>query len=204
MLELILAVLAFLASHAVPAVKPVRAALTARFGERAYLILYSLASLAVLVLARRRLCPRALYRGLAVRPVDPLGAGAGHAASACILLVAASDVGQSLLHRNRPPSLRSGTAGDRLGHPASADLGPRICGRAAHLVPNGDAASIILFGVLLFLSLLGPLSLDAKRKAQWGAGGMEPAGRRDLQPSALRRCWPGAPAWIWPESVLGG
>ena len=33
----------------------------------------------------------------------------------------------------------------------------------AHLVLNGDAASLVLFGALLFLALIGPRMIDAKR-----------------------------------------
>jgi len=38
----------------------------------------------------------------------------------------------------------------------------------AHLVVNGDAASLILFGSLLLLALLGTVSIDAKRRRRCG------------------------------------
>lgn len=168
MLELILAVLVFLASHAIPAVKPVRAALTARLGERAYLILYSLISLAVLVwlggaYARApyvEVWPFAMWTRWVPVLVMPM---------ACILLVAAVssanpfsiEIGRRPFDPERP-GIVSVTR-----HPL---IWAFILWAGAHLVPNGDAASILLFGLLLVLSLLGPMSLDAKRKAQWGAG----------------------------------
>jgi uncharacterized membrane protein len=37
-----------------------------------------------------------------------------------------------------------------------------------HLMVNGDAASMILFGGLLFLALIGPPLIDAKRKERFG------------------------------------
>src|SRR6185437_2664143 len=40
---------------------------------------------------------------------------------------------------------------------------------AMHLALNGDEASVILFGMFFILSLLGPLSIDAKRKRKMGA-----------------------------------
>jgi len=40
---------------------------------------------------------------------------------------------------------------------------------ATHLVLNGDAASVVLFGSLLTLSLLGPPLIDAKRRRAFGA-----------------------------------
>jgi uncharacterized membrane protein len=38
----------------------------------------------------------------------------------------------------------------------------------AHLVVNGDAASLVLFGSLLLLALVGPPSIDAKRRRALG------------------------------------
>jgi uncharacterized membrane protein len=40
---------------------------------------------------------------------------------------------------------------------------------AGHLLVNGDAASIVLFGTLLVLSVLGTASIDAKRRRALGA-----------------------------------
>lgn len=39
----------------------------------------------------------------------------------------------------------------------------------SHLLANGDAAGMILFGSLTALALLGPLSIDARRRASMGA-----------------------------------
>ena len=39
---------------------------------------------------------------------------------------------------------------------------------ATHLALNGDAASLLLFGSLLLLSLVGPLLIDAKRRHAFG------------------------------------
>jgi uncharacterized membrane protein len=39
---------------------------------------------------------------------------------------------------------------------------------AGHILVNGDAASLVLFGSLLFLALLGTLSIDAKRRRALG------------------------------------
>ncbi len=40
---------------------------------------------------------------------------------------------------------------------------------AGHLLVNGEPASIVLFGSMLFLALLGTTSIDAKRKRSLGA-----------------------------------
>lgn len=37
-----------------------------------------------------------------------------------------------------------------------------------HLIVNGDAASLVLFGALLLLALVGPWSIDAKRQRAFG------------------------------------
>jgi uncharacterized membrane protein len=50
---------------------------------------------------------------------------------------------------------------------------PFLCGvalwAALHLLLNGDAASLVLFGALLGLALIGPPSIDAKRQRAFGA-----------------------------------
>lgn len=40
---------------------------------------------------------------------------------------------------------------------------------AFHLTANGDEASVVFFGTFLILTLLGPLSIDAKRRRKMGA-----------------------------------
>src|SRR5262249_35095813 len=40
---------------------------------------------------------------------------------------------------------------------------------AMHLVVNGNARALVLFGALLFLGLYGPISIDAKRARRFGA-----------------------------------
>jgi uncharacterized membrane protein len=39
----------------------------------------------------------------------------------------------------------------------------------AHLLANGDVASVLLFGTFLVLALLGPFLIDAKRRRARGA-----------------------------------
>ena len=39
----------------------------------------------------------------------------------------------------------------------------------SHLAANGDAASIVLFGAIALLALVGTLAIDAKKRARWGA-----------------------------------
>ena len=39
---------------------------------------------------------------------------------------------------------------------------------SSHLLISGDLPSLVLFGAFLFLALVGPLSIDAKRKKKHG------------------------------------
>lgn len=166
MTELILAILVFLISHGIPSVRPVRGALVACVGERVYLGLYSLISLATLVWLGVAY-GRALY--LEVWPFEPWTRWVPVLVMplACVLLAGALTSANplSIAFGRRPfdparPGIVSVTR-----HPL---IWAFILWAGAHLVPNGDLASIILFGLLLGLSLLGPLSLDAKRRAALG------------------------------------
>jgi len=166
MTELILAVSVFLATHLVPALQPVRAALVRGLGEKAYLTLYSLASLGVIVWMIRaygaapyvELWPAAAWsRGLAAFVMVP----------ASVLLVAG-------MASPNPFSLGRGRKGFDAARPGIVGVTrhPVIWGlalwAAAHLAANGDLAALILFGTLLALCLAGPKSLDAKRRAWMG------------------------------------
>jgi len=168
MAELILAILAFLATHAIPALKPVRAGLVGWLGERPYLVLYSVLSLATLFWLGFAFADAPYVEIWPYEPwtrwvpvlVMPL---------ACLLLAGAlsSPNPLSIAVGKRPfdparPGIVSITR-----HPLMWTF---ILWAGAHLVPNGDLASILLFGLLLGLSLAGPPSLDAKRRAVLGRG----------------------------------
>jgi len=166
MTELVLAVAVFIASHTIPAYRPLRDALVGLMGERVYMIVYSVISLAILVwlgVAYARapfvevwpLTRLAYWVPIAVMPF------------ACIMLVAGITTPNPLSltfargsFDPRHPGINSITR-----HPAIWAL---ALWAAAHMVPNGDAASLILFGLLLVLSLAGPASLDHKRRAKLG------------------------------------
>jgi uncharacterized membrane protein len=166
MTNLIVAVLAFMASHAIPSLKPLRGALVARLGERTFRILYSLLSLAMIVWLIWAYIEAPYVELWAYRPwmawvpvlVMPF---------ACLLFVCA-------LTAPNPLSISASRAAydpTRPGivsvtrHPLMGAFG---LWAGAHVVPNGDAASLILFGLLFALSLAGPPSLDAKRRSTLG------------------------------------
>lgn len=170
MTQLVLAIVVFLVTHTVPALPRLRGGAIAVFGLRGYLALYSGISVAVLIWVGHAYVQAPYVPVWEYRPVlnwvpvilMPL---------ACILLVG------GLLWPN-PLSLglrRDGYDPDRPGilavvrHPILWALG---LWAAAHLVPNGDAASLLLFGLLLFLDVAGAIGLDAKKRrilgrAEW-------------------------------------
>lgn len=174
MLHLSLAVSAFLVSHMIPAVPAVRTRLIGLFGWRGYLAGYSALSLLVLgwvVVAYAQAPyvevwaydPALRWVPILLMPV------------ACVLLVAGLVRPNPLsvsLWRGR--GLEDGQAAGLFGvlrHPVPWAF---ALWAGAHLAPNGDAASVVLFGLLLVLSVGGMHGLDAKRRrvlggAVWGS-----------------------------------
>lgn len=166
MTDLIAATLVFILAHAIPAYRPVRDALERKMGETPYVIAYTAVTLAIVVwlgiaFARApfiEVWPFATELRWAPVAVMPF---------ACILLVA------GLSSRN-PLSVGAGSKGYDPARPGIVAVTRHplmwafILWAGAHLVPNGDLASIILFGLLLGLGLMGPASLDAKRRARLG------------------------------------
>ncbi len=61
-----------------------------------------------------------------------------------------------------------------------------------HLLPNGDVAHVILFGVFLGFALLGPRIIDRRRRREMGPG----AWRALLQRTKT------APVWYRPHSIV--
>jgi uncharacterized membrane protein len=170
MIELVLAAALLFATHYGISSTPLRGWLVARIGERPYLALYSLLSLGVLVwliFAHRRaayieLWPMTVWSAWVPLIVIPF---------ALLLLVC----GVSTMN---PTAIGSPDTLDQ-AEPARGILRvtrhPFMWGVAlwalAHIVPNGDAAAVVLFGTFTGLALLGTLLIDKKfarrRGAQW-------------------------------------
>lgn len=166
MTEFILAMVVFIATHAVPAYRPVRLALVSAAGERIYLGGYSLVSLAAigwLVAAYARaphveVWPFAgwtLWVPVLAMPLSCVLLAAGLAAPNPLSLLA-----RSKGFDPRRPGIVAVTR-----HPVIWAL---VLWSAAHIPANGDVASLILFGVLLASSLAGSSSLDHKRRGGLG------------------------------------
>ncbi|MGO9458723.1 MAG: NnrU family protein [Rhodomicrobium sp.] len=158
---------AFLASHIVPARPAIRRSLRARLGGTAFTVLYSAVSFVLLawLIDAADHAPRIALLGF-----EPWQLWVPNIVMpfACLLIafgIAAPD----------PFSIagRAGTTFDpqRPGiagitrHPL---LWAITLWAAAHIVPNGDLAHVILFGMFATFGIAGTFALDARRRREWG------------------------------------
>jgi uncharacterized membrane protein len=168
---LIAAAAAFLAIHFLVSGTPLRDRITAVTGERPYLGLFSLASLALivwLVIAYNR----------AQAGNDPqlydLGEGVRHLAIPIVAIAFFLGV-QGLLLRNPTSVQMAGAAQDEgiVTGVLRVTRHPFLWGvalwSAFHVAANGDEASVIFFGTFLVLALIGTALIDAKRRRKLGA-----------------------------------
>lgn len=165
MTQLVLAVVVFIVTHGMPAVRPLRAALIAGLGKRLYMVVYSAVSLAVIVwlgvaYARAPYVPLWENPDLRWVPVVVMP-------FACILFVGALSSPNPLSIARRKPAYDAARPGivSVTRHPL---MWAFALWAGAHVTANGDAASLILFGLLLVLALAGPMSLDARRRRALG------------------------------------
>ena len=167
MTELVVAIVCFILTHAIPALKPLRAQLVRAMGLKMYIALYSMMSMAVLIWLGFAFAQApyvevwnfgmwARWVPIAVMPF------------ACILLVGG-------LMQPNPLSLSfaddKNFVPDRPGivaisrHPVIWAIG---LWAISHMPVNGDLAALMMFSLLLLLGLTGPKSLDIKRRSRLG------------------------------------
>lgn len=181
--EFIAAFLAFLLSHALPARPLLRQRLTARMGERGYLALYSLASLAVLAWLVAA-AGRAPY--VPLWTTEPWHYAVPNLAVplACLLVAFAAGAPNPLSFGGPATGFdpaRPGIAG-LARHPLLLAIG---LWALAHAVPNGDLAHVVLFGSFAGFALLGMLAIDRRKRRRLGAPAWEAL-------AARTSLWPGA------------
>ncbi|HEY9039629.1 MAG TPA: NnrU family protein [Roseovarius sp.] len=184
---------AFFLSHSIPLRPPVRARLVAALGRGGFTIGYSALSLAVLawlIVAAANapyvaLWPRAAWQNWV--PLLAMGA-------ACALICLAI---------GRPNPLSFGGANNDSFDPERPGIlrwtrHPLLVAAAlwagAHLVPNGDLAHVILFGVFAVFALLGMRIVDRRKRREMGAARWQALCRRIAATSILPRpaSWGGA------------
>ncbi len=162
-----LALTAFFTSHLVPARPAVRRSLQARLGGVAYGVVYSVVSLAVLawliVAARNaphiQLWDFELWQLWVPNLVMPL---------VCVLIAFG-------LAAPNPFSIAGrGSASFDPGRPGIAGvtrhplLWAITLWALAHMVPNGDLAHVLLFGLFAVFGIAGMAALDSRKRKQWG------------------------------------
>ena len=171
MTMLILAAAVFLGIHLLIAGTRVRDGIVGAVGENAYLGLFSLASIGIIVWL-------IIAYSHAQSGDDPIlyttGIGVRHLGIPIVLL--AFLIGVPGLMTPNPTAVRMSEAATR----AETVRGilritrhPFLWGvaiwSAFHLAVNGDEASVIFFGAFFLLSVLGTFSIDAKRQRKLGA-----------------------------------
>jgi uncharacterized membrane protein len=169
-IELLLAAALLFATHYGISSTALRARLIARIGERPYLVLYSLLSFGVLVWL--------IFAYQRAPYIELWGAPAWSAWVPLIVMPVALLLLVCGVSTMNPTAVGSPDTLDQ-AEPARGILRitrhPFMWGVAlwalAHLVSNGDAAAVLLFGTFAALALLGTLLIDrkfaARRGAQW-------------------------------------
>lgn len=162
---------AFVLMHLLISGTPVRDAIAARIGQGTYMGLFSLTS--ILVLVWMAMAFAQAHGGPANEQLWSPPAW-GRYAQLVVQLIAMLLIVPGLMTPN-PTSVRQEATLDRVDvvkgmlritrHPF---LWGVAIWAAGHLLVNGDAAGLILFGSLLALSLFGTSSIDAKRRRALG------------------------------------
>jgi uncharacterized membrane protein len=165
--HLALAVGLFVGSHFLLSSPPIRRPLAGRLGERPFVAAYSTLALLLFVWVLRA------YGDAPLVDVWEPGTGLRHLALAvmpfaCVLVVA------GLTTRN-PTTVGADTRAIAARGPAgifTVTRHPMMWGFSlwgvAHLLANGDAAGILLFGGMTVLAAAGALAIDAKKRATLG------------------------------------
>lgn len=163
MREFALALTVFLGAHSVPALPRIRSGLVGRFGRGPYLAGYSAISvvlLAWLILAARHADTVVLWEPARWQWFVPL-----------VVMPVALFLGIAGLLEPNPLSI-SLRAGTQPGAVAAITRHPLLWGfllwALAHIPPNGDLVSVLLFSGLAAFSLAGFFLLDAKAKRRLG------------------------------------
>src|SRR5215469_4522262 len=165
---LLAAAIVFLAIHFLVSGTRLRDVITGAIGERPYMGLFSLASIAVIAWLS------SAYNAAQVGGRDPLFYDLGHVRDAGIIIVlVAFLLGVPGLMLPNPTTVggdarRQAEARGVITITRHPFLWGVTIWSAFHLAANGDEASIILFGCFFVLALFGTISIDAKRKRKMG------------------------------------
>ena len=180
MTEVFMAFAFFLVLHSIPALPPMRASLVGLVGHRAYIALYSIASVialawlfrAALQLDYVEVWAPAPWQAWVTLVLAPIG----------IFLVLAG------LFSANPFSISFRKTRDNADAIVGVTRHPVLWGflfwSLAHLAPNGDLRSLLLFGGLALFSAFGFLMLEKRAKKRWGARWEALSGNSSVLPFA--------------------
>lgn len=193
MAEFLLALTAFVLSHSVPARSGLRRRLADAIGEPAYLWLYSLLSIALLAW---------LIRAAVRAPFVPLwDLAPWHYHATIVLMLPASMLLIGGAFAPNPLSIsfsrcpfdpaRPGLVGITR-HPL---LWAFALWSSAHLIPNGDMVSLIMFGGFALFSLTGMAMVDRRRRTALGPEWGRLAARTSIIPFAALLSNRASPRW---------
>ena len=165
MAMLVLAAAVFLAAHFISST-PLRSGLIGMLGEKAYLGLYSLVSLAAVAW---------MIWAYVKAPYERLWVGDEFKVWAIVLMpVSLVSIVAGGMTRN-PGAVRQESALASMGEPRGIlriTRHPIMWGialwAAVHLIARGDTASVIFFGAMLLLAVLGTLLIDARKNRTLG------------------------------------
>lgn len=166
MTEFLLAIFLFVLTHVVPPATPVRRRLISRLGRRRYLIGYSLLSLALLVWVLS-----AALRAPYILLWAPAGWQAAVPAVAMplafwFLVASFTEANPLSISFRRPDPAHSVPPIARITrHPVIWGF---LIWAGAHVPPNGDVVSLILFGGMAALAAAGIPVLDRKARQRLG------------------------------------
>lgn len=197
--HLIAALAAFLITHSIPALKPVRARCVSLLGERGYLVIYSLLSIGVIAWVAFALID-APYVELWPMTVASMWVTAALMFPATIFLI----FGLTTPNPFSIPVRANAYDADAPGI-LTITRHPILMGLAlwalAHIPPNGTVATVTMFGVAAAFSLAGMRILDGRRKKAWGL----PVWQAKSAPTALLRWKPSAISWTdWRWGLVAG
>lgn len=166
MIEFALSLVLFLAAHVVPTRPALRRRLAGWLGERGYLAAYSLVSIVLLgwvISAAIRAPHVALWQPAQWQAIVPLA----------VMPVASALLGAGLLQPN-PLSVATARGAFDPSRPGivAVTRHPLLWGFAlwggAHVPPNGDLVSVILFGAMTGFAVIGMWAVDRRRQREMG------------------------------------
>ncbi len=198
MFEFFAALAIFLASHSIPARPGVRSALVGVLGERLYLAIYGLTSVALLawlILAAQR----APYIPLWIPDARQYWVPILVMPAALFLLIGGVLAPNPLsvgFRANRFDPAKAGVVGVTR-HPI---LWGFALWAASHVVPNGDLVSVTMFGGFALFALLAMPMIDKRKRRAMGIGWSNLARRTSIVPfGAMLR---GTVSWNRPAHTL--